>query len=52
MLQKDTVFLTRVKEGDSCEGKAADLKETKRCIVLKSAEGVRPMDQRNMLRRC
>ena len=47
-----TPFFDTCKEGDSCEGKAADLKETKRCTVLKSVDGVRPMDQRNMLRRC
>ena len=52
MLQKDTIFLTRVKEGDFCEEKVAALEETKRCTVLESADGVRPMDQRNMLRRC
>ena len=45
-------FLTHVKEGDSCEGKVADLEETKRCTELKSANGIRPMDQRNMLWRC
>ena len=48
----DTVFLTRVKEGDFCEGKVADLEETKRCTGLESADGVRPMGQRNILRRC
>ena len=47
-----TLFLTRVKEGDFCEGKVADLEETKRCTVLESADGVCPMDQKNMLRRC
>ena len=36
-------FLTRVKEGDFCEGKVADLEETKRCTGLESADGVRPM---------
>ena len=41
-------FLTRVKKDDFCEDKVADLEETKRCIVLESADGVRPMDQRNM----
>ena len=45
-------FLTRVKEGDFCEEKVADLEETKRCTVLESVDGVRPMDQRNMLWRC
>ena len=35
----DTVFLTRVKEGDFCEGKVADLEETKRCTGLESADG-------------
>ena len=45
-------FLTRVKEGDFCEEKVADLEETKRCAVLELADGVRPMDQRNILRRC
>ena len=45
----DTVFLTRVKEGDFCEGKVADLEETKRCTGLESTDGVRPMGQRNML---
>ena len=35
----DTVFLTRVKEGDSCEGKMADLEETKRHTGLESADG-------------
>ena len=44
----DNIFLTRVKEGDFCEEKVADLEETKRCTVLESADGVRPMDQRNM----
>ena len=44
----DTVFLTRVKEGDFCEEDVADLEETKSCTVLESAYGVRPMDQRNM----
>ena len=44
-----TLFLTRVKEGDFCEGKVADLKETKRCTGLESADGVCPMEQRNML---
>ena len=48
----DTVFLTRVKEGDSCEGKMADLEETKRRTVLESADGACPMGQKNMLRRC
>ena len=43
-----TIFLTRVKEGDFCEEKVADLEETKRCTVLESADGVRPMDQGNM----
>ena len=45
-------FLTRVKEGDFCEGKVADLEEKKGCTGLESADGVRPMDQGNMLRRC
>ena len=44
-----TPFLTRVKEGDFGEEKVTDLEETKRCTVLESADGVRPMDQRNML---
>ena len=35
----DTVFLTRVKECDFCEGKVADLEETKRCTGLESADG-------------
>ena len=48
----DTVFLTRVKEGDFCEGKVADLEETKRRTVLESADGACPMGQKNMLRRC
>ena len=34
-----TPFLTRAKEGDFYEGKVADLKETKRCIRLESADG-------------
>ena len=38
--------MTRVKEGDFYEGKVADLKETKRCTELESADGVRPMGQR------
>ena len=42
-------FLTRVKEGDFCEGKVADLEETKRCTGLESADGVRPIGQKNML---
>ena len=41
--------MTRVKEGDFCEGKVADLEETKRCIGLESADGSRPMGQKNML---
>ena len=45
----DTVFLTRVKEGDFCEEKVADLEEIKRCKVLESADGIRSMDWRNML---
>ena len=45
-------FLTRVKEGDSCEGKVADLEETKRCTGLESADGVHPMGQKNKLWRC
>ena len=45
-------FLTRVKKGDFNKGKVADLEETKRCRVLESADGVRPMDQENILRRC
>ena len=45
-------FLTRVKEGDFGEGKVTDLEETKRCTVLESADGVRPMDQRSMPWRC
>ena len=32
-------FLTRFKEGDSCEGKMADLEETKRYTGLESADG-------------
>ena len=32
-------FLTCVKEGDFCEGKVANLKETKRYIRLESADG-------------
>ena len=35
----DTVFLTRVKEADSCEEKMADLEETKRYTGLESADG-------------
>ena len=31
-------FLKRVKEGDFYEGKVADLKETKRCTGLESAD--------------
>ena len=34
-----TPFLTRVKECDFCEGKVADLEETKRCTGLESADG-------------
>ena len=48
----DTVFLTRVKKADSCEEKMADLEETKRYTGLESADGARPMGQRNILRRC
>ena len=48
----DTVLLTRVNEGDFCEEKVADLEETKRCTRLESTDGVRPMGQRNILRRC
>ena len=40
--------MTCVKEGDFYEEKVADLEETKRCTVLESADGVRPMDQENM----
>ena len=40
----DTVFLTRVKEGDFYEEKVADLEETKRCTVLESADRVHLMD--------
>ena len=35
--------MTRVKEDDFCEGKVANLEETKRCTGLESADGVRPM---------
>ena len=42
-------FLTRVKEGDFCEGKVADLEETKRYTGSELAEGACPMGQRNML---
>ena len=35
----DTIFLTRVKEADSCEGKMADLEETKKYTELESADG-------------
>ena len=45
-------FLTRFKEGDSCEGKVADLEETKRCTGLESTDRVRLIDQGNMLWRC
>ena len=45
-------FLTRVKEGDFCEEEVADLEENKSCTVLESADGVRPMGQENILRRC
>ena len=45
MISVDTVFLTRVNEGDFCEGKVADLEEAKRCTGLESADGVRSMDQ-------
>ena len=31
--------MTRVKEGDFCEEKVADLEETKRCTGLESADG-------------
>jgi hypothetical protein len=41
--------LTRVKEGDFDKEKVADLKETKKWTRLESADGARPMDQRNML---
>ena len=44
-----TQLLTRVKEVDFCEGKVADLEETKRFTGLESADGVRPVGQRNML---
>ncbi|KAG2573428.1 uncharacterized protein LOC120642584 isoform X2 [Panicum virgatum] len=36
------------REGDFGEEKVSDLKETKRCTVLESADGARPIDQRNM----
>jgi len=42
-------FLTRVKEGDFCEEEVADLEETKSWTVLESADGFRPMGQKNML---
>ena len=42
----DTVFWTRVKEGDFDEEKVADLKETKRCTVLD-----RPMESVRWTRR-
>ena len=45
-------FLARVKEGNFCEGDVADLEETRRWTGSESADGVRPMDQGNMLRRC
>ena len=45
----DTVFLTRVNEGDFCEEKVADLEETKRYTGLASADGARLMGQRNIL---
>ena len=45
-------FLTRVKGGGFCEEEMADLEETKSCTVLESADGVRPMGQKNMLWRC
>ena len=48
----DTVFFTRVKECDFCEEEVADLEENKSCTVLESADGVRPMGQENILRRC
>ena len=44
--------MTRVKKGDFYEEEVADLEETKSCTVLESADGVRPMDQENILRRC
>ena len=44
--------MTRVKEGDSCEGKMTDLEETKKYTGLESADGARPMGQRNILRIC
>ena len=47
-----TLFLTRDKESDFSEGKVADLEETKSCTELKSADGARSMDQRNILRKC
>ena len=42
-------FLTRIKGGDFYEEKVTDLEEIKRCTVLESADGVRPMGQKNML---
>ena len=46
-----TYFLSHVsrKESDFREGKVIDLEKIKRCIGLESADGVRPMGQRNML---
>ena len=39
----------RLVDTDFCEVKVADLEETKRCTGLESADGVRPMGQKNML---
>ena len=47
-----TPFLTCFKKGDFCEGKVADLEKTKKCTGLESADGIHPMDQRNMPWRC
>ena len=43
-----TPFFDTRQKNHFCEKKVADLEETKRCTVLESADGVRPMDQRNM----
>ena len=44
-----TPFFDTVGKGDFDEEKMADLEETKRCTGLESADGVRPMDQKNIL---
>jgi len=52
LLSVDTVFWHVSRKVIFVKRKVADLEENKRCTELESADGVRPMDQGNMLRRC